>query len=213
MKLSGDATWYQGLNNIGFFPRGVERDAAWTNPAVVAKITGDTAFETVVNAGYYSTALAAVAEAENLVRDGYGIFGSCGDSIAVALKPAFAKGLNAKDIHLKPEFKKSIEAAGGRFLYPYLINAKYLTAQFDKDIAQAKSPEDAQVYRNLKSAMLSITDDVSSNDDASRRQRAQRALGMMKAMWPEKGTEPFEIFTHSRELLEAYLKNPQAYAQ
>lgn len=213
-RLTGGASWFQGVSNIGFFPGSVERDSAWTNGRDYVTVRGASALRTIIDAGLYADTISTTATKQKLRADGYGIFGHCGDSILIGLYAAMQEADRNGDITMDPEFRRRVLGDPARtFAFPYMINAGAFRGELERRVADTARPEtERATYRRLLETVNTVRDDAAQgalpNPDAAR-----RALDVLELVWP-KGQEPFEAVTHAKQTIRDYLSSqPQQAAK
>lgn len=204
-RVSGSSSWYQGINNIGFFPGSVDRDSGWTNGKDFVTVRGDTAIRTVLDAGLYGDTISTTAAEQNLRADGYGIFGHCGDSVIVGLYDALQS--NSPDVSVDPEFDRRVLQSPQRtFAFPYMINPSAFRGQLEQRAADTtRSPEERATYQRLLTTTSRLQDDAAKGA-LPNRDAARRALDVLELVWPE-GQEPFDAVPHAKRALQNYLQS------
>ncbi len=211
-RVTGGAAWFQGINNIGFFPGSVERDSAWTNGRDYVTVRGASALRTIIDAGLYADTISTTATAQRLRADGYGVFGHCGDSILIGLYAAMQEADRNGEITMDPEFRRRVFADPARtFAFPYMINPAAFRGELERRAAETSRPEaERATYRRLLQTADAVQDDaapgVLPNPDAAR-----RALDVLELVWPQ-GQEPFEAVTHAKQSIREYLVRQPAPA-
>ncbi len=203
-RLSGTASWYQGINNIGFFPGSVDRDSGWTNGKDFVTVRGDTAIRTVTDAGLYGDIISATATKQGLRADGYGIFGHCGDSVIVGLYDALQS--SSPDVSVDPEFARRVLRSPQRtFAFPYMINPAAFRSELAQRAADTRRGEtERATYHRLLDTTSRLQDDAAQGA-LPNRDAARRALDVLELLWP-RGEEPFDSVPHAKRALHRYLE-------